>query len=57
MKKFDKFFFSMLGIFVLVSIYSVWKETFVPILLTFFLEMAIISAFQLAVIDALGKTK
>lgn len=57
MRKFDKFFFSMLGIFVLVSIYSVWKETFVPILLTFFLEMAIISAFQLAVIDALDKTK
>ena len=57
MRKFDKFFFSMLGIFILVSIYSVWKETFVPILLTFFLEMAIISAFQLAVIDALDKTK
>ena len=57
MRKFDKFFFSMLGFFVLVSIYSVWKETFVPILLTFFLEMAIISAFQLAVIDALDKTK
>lgn len=57
MRKFDKFFFSMLGTFILVSIYSVWKETFAPILLAFFLGMAIISAFQLAVIDALDKTK
>ena len=36
MKKFDKFFFLMLGIFILISIYSVWKATFTPILLTFF---------------------
>ena len=34
-----------------------FDKFFAPILLAFFLGMAIISAFQLAVIDALDKTK
>lgn len=57
-KKFDKIFFSIVGVFTIIALYSVWKESFIPISLSFFIGMAIISIFQLAIIDVLDdKTK
>ena len=56
-KKFDKIFLSIISVFVVITFYSIWKETFVPITLSFFIGMAIISTFQLAIIDVLYKAK
>lgn len=56
-KKFDKIFFSIVGIFTIIALYSIWKGSFIPISLSFFIGMAIISTFQLAVIDVLDETQ
>jgi hypothetical protein len=56
-KKFDKIFFSIVGIFTIIALYSIWKGSFILISLSFFIGMAIISTFQLAVIDVLDETK
>lgn len=56
-KKFDKIFFLIICIFTIIALYSIWKGSFIPISLSFFIGMAIISTFQLAVIDVLDETK